>query len=81
MNARISLIAAALLVFAANSPAQQKKDADVKAKPVITPAAAAKVTAPPASPKTTAQPQQQSARAKTKKSGGQTEDDLYVGVK
>lgn len=88
MNTRHLLIASLLLACAIDVMAQDKKPADTAAKPApvvvpaqALPAAAAKASAVNAADKP-AQPQSQSLRAAKKKTGGgQTEDDLYVGVK
>jgi len=85
MNVRISFIVLALFAFASAS-AREPETADAARKPV--PAPATRLALKPAVATTDknsaepAQPQSQSLRASNKKTGGgQTEDDLYVGVK
>ena len=90
MNTRTCFIALSLLAFASLAMAQDRKPADATLKPMSAPVpAAARIVAKPATDTTgtngkaaTQSTQSQSLRANKKKTGGgQTEDDLYVGVK
>ena len=90
MNARLSFFVFVLFAFAGSASAQNAKATDVQRKPVSEPAirlankpatdGAAGATRDRSADKP-AQVQSQSLRSKKKSGGGQTEDDLYVGVK
>lgn len=88
MKTHAPLVALVLFAVTASAVAQDKKTAD--ATPKLVPVATTKPVSKPVTDtatddkgKSTAQPaQSQSLRANKKKTGGgQTEDDLYVGVK